>query len=150
MSLYDVAFGKANVKDIQQHLERCSDNFVPTLDSYVNIYEYSEKIVSNAETFEVWHEERLVALVAIYLNDPTRQNAYITNVSVENNFQGKGLAKTLLDSAIKKATLLNFKAICLRVKSNNEKAFRLYILMGFIIDKKDNVKPEFIEMKKVL
>jgi ribosomal protein S18 acetylase RimI-like enzyme len=148
MNSFEVVTGKATAKDVQQHLERCSEDFKPPLHSYVDICEYSEKIVNNAETFEVWYENKLVALVAVYLNDPEKLNAYITNVSVEKKFQGKGLANILLDNIINKSIALNFKFISLRVRSDNQRAIGIYSLKGFSVVRKDSDK--FIEMKKVL
>jgi ribosomal protein S18 acetylase RimI-like enzyme len=148
MNSFKIVSGRATVKDVQQHLERCSEDFKPPLQSYVNILEYSEKIINNAETFEVWHEHKLVALVAVYLNDTRKQNAYITNVSVEKKFQGKGIASILLDTIIDKAITLKFKFITLRVMLDNQRAIGLYSLKNFSVLRK--VDDKFIEMKKVL
>jgi GNAT superfamily N-acetyltransferase len=148
MSLYRITENTASVKDVIGHLEKCSKNFYPPLFTYVDISVYSIKIVNNAETVEIWHENILIGLVAIYLNDSKFEHAFITNISVDENFQGIGLSKKMLDLALQKAKNLGFKYVSLDVSLENEKAINLYKSRAFLLIEKK--KTGFVKMIKTI
>lgn len=140
MSLFNFTVNKASKNQIYNHLIRCNNLFQPPLSSIVDLKNYSVKIRSFATTFEIWNNKRLVSLVAIYVNDLENKIAYITNVSVEKLFQGKGYAHFLLEKAICKSLELNFKEINLEVNTTNKKAIKLYLDYNFFIKKRDAEK----------
>jgi ribosomal protein S18 acetylase RimI-like enzyme len=118
------------LKHVQQHLIACSDTFVPSLDSYVNINEYSKKIFEQAILFTKFDGDKLVGLVAVYDN-PTEQFGWITNVSVDPEYSGKGIATELLNRCYKYFETKKYFSIFLEVFVNNEKVIKLYIKQGF-------------------
>jgi ribosomal protein S18 acetylase RimI-like enzyme len=118
------------LKHVQQHLITCSNTFVPSLDSYVNINEYSKKIFEQAILFTKFDGDKLVGLVAVYDN-PTEQFGWITNVSVDPEYSGKGIATELLNRCYKYFETKKYFSIFLEVFVNNEKAIKLYIKQGF-------------------
>lgn len=105
--------------------------FDPPLDSYINVNDYTAKILKFAQRFECWHGDALVGLVAMYANDQASRSAFITMVSVANNFGGKGIASSLLGQAIGFAEKENYNQVALEVFSGNLKAIRLYEKLGF-------------------
>lgn len=131
--------------DISGHLLTCNDAFIPPLDQKVDIAAYARKIRAHAVTFEAWHENRLIGLVAVYCNDPGNdKTAYITNVSALAGFRGKGLASRLLSDGIRYARVHAFREICLDVNARNREAVTLYKKFGFeVFEKKD----DFYKMK---
>ena len=118
------------LKHVQQHLITCSNTFVPSLDSYVNVNEYSKKIFEQAILFTKFDGDKLVGLVAAYDN-PTEQFGWITNVSVDPEYSKKGIATELLNRCHKYFETKRYFSIFLEVFVNNDKAIKLYIKQGF-------------------
>jgi 2-polyprenyl-3-methyl-5-hydroxy-6-metoxy-1,4-benzoquinol methylase len=126
------------LKHIQQHLTTCSNTFIPSLDSYVDINDYSKKIFEQATLFSKFDGDKLVGLVAAYDN-PTEKFGWVTNVSVDPNYSRKGIASELLNECNKYFENKKYFNIFLEVFSDNKKAIKLYIKHGFINYKiKDN------------
>ena len=119
------------LKHVQEHLITCSNTFVPSLDSYVNVNDYSKKIFEQAILFTKFDGNKLVGLVAAYDN-PTKQFGWITNVSVDPEYSKKGIATELLNECYKYFETKKYFNIFLEVFVNNEKAINLYIKQGFI------------------
>lgn len=149
MTLSDISFElkKAGYEEIYEHLVRCSPDFLPPLSSYVDIEKYAEKIIKYSYTFEAWSSGSLVGLIAVYLNQASQENAFVTNVSVLRAYQRRGIFKILMYKTIQKAQELGFKKVSLCVGSSNYAAFNLYKSLGFtIID----IDSNFIKMEKEL
>jgi ribosomal protein S18 acetylase RimI-like enzyme/SAM-dependent methyltransferase len=119
------------LEHIQQHLIACSSTFVPNLDSYVNIDDYSKKIFEHAVLFTKFDNDKLIGLVAAYDN-PTEKFGWITNVSVDPNYSRKGIASELLNECYEHFENKKYLSIFLEVFVNNEKAIKLYTKQGFI------------------
>ncbi len=119
------------LKHIQEHLTVCSSTFIPSLDSYVNIDDYSKKIFEQATLFTKFDGDKLVGLVAAYDN-LTEKFGWITNVSVDPDYSRKGIASELLNKCNKYFENKKYFHIFLEVFSNNEKAIKLYTKHRFI------------------
>lgn len=124
--------------DVINHLNTCSDQFIPKLDSYVNIEAYSQKIFQKAITFEAWCDKKLIGLVAIYIDI---ENGFITNVSVDQKFKGFGVFRELINLCFDFCKLMKIKKVELDVNKRNEKVIEIYKHIGFELSnekKKDN------------
>jgi ribosomal protein S18 acetylase RimI-like enzyme len=128
---------KAAPGEILIHLKKCSDNFIPPLASKVNLDEYAQKLADRSITFEAWDENNLVGLVATYFNDLENRIAYITNVSVEKEYNGRGIANELVKRCIEYAKEKDFQNIMLEVSENNTGAIQLYKKFKFAIVQQD-------------
>ncbi len=138
----------ATEKNIEEHLNKCSDLFIPKLSSYVNIHQYSKKIREYAITFEAWNNhDNLVGLIACYLNDDITLNGHITSVSVDREFSKRGIANKLIKNTINYALKENFKTISLEVSHQNKIAINIYKKYNFYIYKK---KYDIYKMLKYL
>jgi ribosomal protein S18 acetylase RimI-like enzyme len=124
--------GSASLEDITNHLVLCDRNFKPALSERGSIKEYAAKIATHAVRFEAWENNRLVGLVAAYLNDYKEGVGFITNVSVEAGYLGKGIAKQLLQNCIEYALTNEFKFIRLEVFDENIPAIQLYRKLNFL------------------
>jgi len=133
MNSPEYKFNHASTEDILLHLSKCNLLFDPPLNSYINVKDYSEKIRAKAITFEAWDNRELVALIACYLNNRENLQGYITNVSVLKTYQGKGIAKKILEQTIKRTLEFGFKNLSLEVEVNNKKAINLYQSSGFVL-----------------
>lgn len=131
MSQIQYATNKASAEEIAKHLKANADAFVPNLNNTVDIENYSNKIKSNATTFEARAGEKLIGLIACYFNDPNAKNAFITNVSVDKEHHAKGIAAKLMESCILYAEEKGFGSILLEVNIENKNAKRLYEKFGF-------------------
>jgi ribosomal protein S18 acetylase RimI-like enzyme len=119
------------LEQIKNHLTICSNYFIPSLDSYVNINDYSKKILEQAVLFSEFDGDKLIGLVASYDN-PTEKFGWITNVSVDPKYSGKGIATRLLNECKKYFEIKKYFSIFLEVFLDNQKAINLYIKHGFV------------------
>lgn len=122
----------ASEVEIQNHLTLCDANFIPPLSDRIEISSYSHKILTKANRFEIWIDSTLVGLVAAYSNDNERQIAYVTSVSILSTWQGKGLARKLMQKCIEHAKLQGFREVELEINSGNDAAIKLYESIGFV------------------
>jgi ribosomal protein S18 acetylase RimI-like enzyme len=121
----------ASREDIRLHLLSCNDRFSPSLTGRVRIDEYACKLFEKSMTFEAWSDETLIGLVATYFNDPRGSSAYVSNVSVDIDFAGQGVATKLMKSCLRYAAQCEFTTITLEVSPNNNSAIGLYERLGF-------------------
>jgi ribosomal protein S18 acetylase RimI-like enzyme len=126
-----LARGEASASQIAEHLRRGEADFIPPLAERMDIDDYARKIATRAVRFEAWAGDTLVGLVAVYRNDPDRRVAFVTSVSVVPEHRGRGIAATLLASAIDDARREGFGRIALEVSRANATALRLYSNAGF-------------------
>lgn len=116
---------KSSLNDVTEHLTKSSDYFIPKLKTYVNIGDYSTKILNKGVRFESYHNNILVGLLVLYVNDE-KKTTFITNVSVYEEYQKMGIAKNLLDNCKKFISEKKYNEITLEVFKNNTKAIRFY------------------------
>lgn len=119
---------KASLQDVFDHLYACSHRFVPSLDSRVDILQYSTKICENATTYECWNDSELVGLVAVYVSEDVM---FVTSVSVLHEHARRGIASELVKCCIQSARRLNLLKIRLEVNKSNTRACELYLAHGF-------------------
>lgn len=123
--------GTATQEDIQTHLEGCDRNFSPPLSRKVDIGEYSTKISAKAQTFEAWFGDTLVGLVAAYMNDSGGRRGFVTNVTIARAFMRRGIASTLFDRCLDRASRKGMEVMELEVSLESRDAIRMYEKLGF-------------------
>ncbi len=128
---FEYCTDKADVSQIADHLSACDKAFIPPLSSRVSIRHYARKIVDRAVRFEAWSNGLLVGLVAAYCIDKEKRFAFITNISVLQEWQGKGIASQLLARCVNYAQMNGFVRIELEVDQGNEASVLLYRKYGF-------------------
>jgi ribosomal protein S18 acetylase RimI-like enzyme len=128
---------QASVAQIAKHLHACDHVFVPPLSHRVPIDDYAHRIIDKAVRFEAWEDGELVGLVAIYCNDARSRVAFITNVSVLLEWQGRGIASQLVTRCTGHANSLGFSRIELEVGQMNAVAIAFYNKHGFVIDREN-------------
>ena len=114
---------RSSYPEILKHLNECSSSFIPELSSYVDIEEYSRKILEKSTRIEAYSGDELIAFIAIYLNP---LDSFITNFSVIPTFQGKGISEKILGECIKYIVSLGNKSLFLEVKDRNNRAISFY------------------------
>jgi ribosomal-protein-alanine N-acetyltransferase len=91
---------KTTKEDIQKYFIEIADCFLPPLYMYVDINIYAEKIRRFAYTGEAWFENRLIGLIACYLNNKDTHEAFITHLSVHTQFCNRGIASHLISGGL--------------------------------------------------
>jgi ribosomal protein S18 acetylase RimI-like enzyme len=117
---------------VLEHLRACSSNFVPPLDTRIDVKSYAAKLVAHARRFEAWRDTSLVGLIAAYFNQSER-SCFVTNVSVTPAEQRKGIAALLLDQCLAAATNAGLATTRLEVSTGAIGARRLYESRGFAV-----------------
>lgn len=132
----EFCMNKSSAAAIIEHLRACDDYFVPPLSGrLLGIDDYAHKIADKAVRFEAWAGDELVGLVAVYCNFNGGRRAFITNVSVLPECQGRGIASRLIIRCINHVRELDFARIELEVDDRNRAAVRLYERHGFLTDR---------------
>jgi len=129
----------ASADDIHSHLILCSEWFDPPLDSRVDLAVYAEKLFQRSKTFEAWIDGQLRGLVAVYVNSESDQfTAFVSSVSVEREYMGRGIAKILMQCFHRYAREIGVHSIDLEVSANSPNAIGLYKTMGYEAVKQEN------------
>lgn len=149
MTSHDIQYREktASCDEIRGHLAACDEQYQPSLSSRVDIRDYSTKLFEKATTFEAWHQQLLVGLVATYFNDPADAFGFITSVSVMQGHLGSGVASCLLRMCVEKAKRLGVHELRLEVASINASAIGLYRKFEFVEFGRNN---NFISMRLTL
>ena len=143
MSVVEYLTNKADEKAINNHLSSCNANFTPPLSDRVDIHDYVKKIATKTTRFEAWSNGTLVGLLAAYCNNQDHRIAYITSVSVLNEWSGIGIAASMMRRCIIHMEALGMSRIFLEVARDNIPAIRLYEKSGFVAD---NTNTPFVTM----
>ena len=128
----------ATLDQIIDHFECCT--FSPPLSHIVNIKDYSKKLILFSHRYELWIDEKLIGLIAVYENSPPE--AYIPIVCVIDDYKGLGYGSKLLNYSLCEIERKGFKKVCLEVYNDNSIAFNMYLRYNFM--------PELVNDNKTL
>ena len=127
----------SNSSDILSHLMMVDNNFIPKLSSRVNLEEYSIKLRAFSKTFEAWYNNELIGFIALYLKED--KSAFISNLSVLENYNGLGIGTELIKNCSNYLNSIGFEKIELEVNKDNLQALKFYEKNNFKhISKKEN------------
>ncbi len=116
---------------ILEHLQKCDHLFVPSLSETVDLGSYSSKIYDRAQRVEVWDNEVLIGLIAVYLNQEEGKS-FITNVSLMEEYLGMGIAGKMLNRCFDLLKEQSIESVELEVKKANHRAIKFYNKYSFI------------------
>ncbi len=137
------SINKSDRLQVIMHFTACDTDFLQVLTTQVKLDQYSNKIVEHATRFEAFCKNKLIGLIACYLNNYNCHTGFITNVSVVSSFKGNGIAKRLLSMLVHYAAEKNFNTISLEVNKFNIPAVSLYNSVGFVLT---NEKQDVLQM----
>jgi len=140
------SINKSTEKEIYEHLKKCSEYFVPKLDSYIDLKDYSKKLHNKSSRYECYLEKNLVGMINVYL-DKLNDFAFITNVSVLPNYLGKKISNKIINFCEKDLLKNKISKIILEVFVENARAISFYEKNGYKIKLKKNNK--FIMEKEI-
>jgi ribosomal protein S18 acetylase RimI-like enzyme len=131
----EFSVNRATQTELIAHLTLCDAAFVPPLSERVNIRVYAQKMVSNAIRFEAWQGGEIVGLVMAYCNDLEKCAAFVTSVSVLQQWKRRSIARNLMANCVHHIRQQGFKCIELEVAQHNRPAINLYERCGFVMDR---------------
>lgn len=142
----NILFNTTSLDEIQSYLLEMNAYFVPALGTEIDIYKYSKKIFDYANRLELKIENKLMGLLAFYLNE--KENViYITTFSIHPSIQKSGKAQDLLNYLIEIYKDNNvIQSIELEVNYKNFKAKNFYYKNNFI-EKQQKTNTSILERK---
>lgn len=129
----ELLINSCSVRDIYSHLLECDQSFIPPLSKRVNILEYSQKLHSKATTIEIVQNEKLIGLIAAYLNKTDLKIGFISNISVLPSHKGLGYGKMMLKYCVQYMKSNGVLEVHLEVDSRNSAAIHLYKALNFYV-----------------
>jgi len=129
----EYSINRSSSADVQQHLSNCDELFNPLLSSRVVIADYSVKLTQFSTRLECWSGSVLAGLIALYLSKDDQKSAFITNVSVMSEIQGRGVAGRLLINSLEYLREHCLTNVSLEVSQSSNKAIALYKKHGFTV-----------------
>lgn len=132
MNLIEYNINESSIDMIRQHLNECSESFIPALTTYIDIDEYGKKLFEKSLRFEAYIDKKLVGLIAAYINDE-KKTSFITNVSVDSRYQNLYISKTLMVLCLKVLKLMGCESVELEVFNDNSRAINFYKKNNFIV-----------------
>lgn len=123
-------------KDIIEFLKKIDSLFKIPLSQKINLEEYSKKIIRNADVFLAFDSESIVGIVVGYNNDEVFKISNISVLGVLNEYQGKGIARKLINNFLKLAEEKKMKKI--KVSTIDMRALNLYKSLNFKIVREEN------------
>lgn len=132
MNPIEYNINESSIDMICQHLNECSESFIPALTTYIDIDEYSKKLFEKSLRFEAYIDKKLVGLIAAYINDE-KKTSFITNVSVDSRYQNLYISKTLMVLCLKVLKLMGCESVELEVFNDNSRAINFYKKNNFIV-----------------
>lgn len=127
----EYSFEQLTIEDVNKYVDIMNAGFKKEGDVLYNENSF-QVLLSNPDeyVFFVKHEDTVVATAAIgYQSDIDR--GYIHNVTVYNEYRGKGLGEMALNHCINKVKEAGFSKATLNVDGENKNALGLYKKLGF-------------------
>ena len=132
------------IENSNNNLEKCVIEFLKKIDSLfkiplsqkINLEEYSKKIIRNADVFLAFDSESIVGIVVGYNNDKELKISNMSILVVLNEYQGKGIAKKLVNNFLDLAK--NKKMEKVKLSTVDTRALKLYESLNFKIVREEN------------
>ena len=131
-------------KDIIEFLKKIDSLFKIPLSQKINLEEYSKKIIRNADVFLAFDSESIVGIVVGYNNDKELKISNMSILVVLNEYQGKGIAKKLVNNFLDLAK--NKKMEKVKLSTVDARALKLYESLNFKIVREEN-EVYYLELK---
>ena len=131
MSAKAFTFCESTKNDISTHLNELEPEFHQLLVQRVNLNEYVDKLICQANTIEYWEDKRLVGLIAFYINTAS-QSIFISNFTVVQDRVSRGIGRELFGKLIQESQKASIAFnIELEVQKTNLSAILFYRGLGF-------------------
>jgi ribosomal protein S18 acetylase RimI-like enzyme len=129
-------------------LKKVDDYFVPyPLSKKTDLNLYSEKLARHAVHFFVEDKNELIAMCCCYLNNPKKENAFISVTCIDPNYFDRGIGQNLTVTCEMYAKDKGYKYMEFEVHIDNTPSIEMHKKLGYHIDRQ--VGKSFF-MKKLL
>lgn len=132
--------------ELKNILEEIDADFEPPLSSSLNLTEYAQKMYKNATIFSVHEEGKLVAAMAVYSNDPSRDVAFGTMLAVSKSHRIYGLGPNLIKTTVDYLKKKSFNFFRLEIYKTNPRVITLYKRLKFTVAS-ETEHTVFVEIK---
>lgn len=116
-------------KEIIKFLKKTDSLFEIPLSQKINIEEYGKKLLEFADILLAYEDNKIIGIFACYNNDNVSKVSNAVILAILEEYQGKGIAKKLLETGIELAK--KRKMIRMKLSTRNLKALNIYKKMKF-------------------
>lgn len=116
---------------VEEFLQKVDPLFPVPISKKQDLGEYAYKLVTYADVFAEIVQEQMVSLAAGYINNSRDDLAYISLVATLPEFQGRGMARTLVTEFVNEARKEHKRMIHLYAVASNRPAVSMYKKLGF-------------------
>lgn len=116
---------KPDKEKLKRHLLNCDSLYPTPLSKRVNIDEYTKKLLVSARFIYCESNQIIIGCLAFYDADVV----YISNISVLQEYQGRGLSQLMIQHLIRH---VGSRKIKLEVETSNQRAIAFYRKQGFV------------------
>ena len=120
-----------NQKCVESFLREVDEEFPIPLSSKVDISALAKKYIEKATLCCRFKDERIIAMVAGYLDNTKDQMGYISLVATTADARRKGYSSTLLAEFLELARSKGLKAVHVYTHKTNMRAVGMYRKVGF-------------------
>ncbi|MBR5330921.1 MAG: hypothetical protein IKV13_05455 [Akkermansia sp.] len=119
---------KASEGDIRDFLIEHSNDFLVPFNEQVDIDSYAKKLRTFGNTYEIWHEGKLDALLVIYYNLDDKE-IFVPYICTAGARAGKHLGQKLFNEITQiRAPFTGIRLFC---RNDNTRAMQFYTQLGF-------------------
>ncbi len=130
MICYKLSDGSDN-SSVLQILCQIDKSFPIPLSEKIKLDELADKLTSMGYVYLAIEEDRAVGIMGFYANDHVDKAAYISVLGVLESHQGRGIAKNLIERALKLCKDNGMEKAILFTHGSNTGAIKMYEKLGF-------------------
>lgn len=121
------------IDEVIEYLYIHEKDFPIPLSNKINLEEYIIKIKNKGNSIICLSDSgKIVGLLFYYDNNKTEKKAFVSLVSVDQNFRNKGIASSMLSEMFKNLKKSNVEICDIPTHFTNKQAISLYKKFGFI------------------
>ncbi len=132
-----------------EFLKKVDNTFPIPLSFKVNLSDLAQKLIEKGYVCLAVDNDAIVGMVGFYANNFDTKVAYISVVSVSNEYQRRGIAKELLCRALDICNENGMKTCVLYTHKTNNGAIAMYKKLGFVMEN-DAERPDDYKFVKKL
>jgi ribosomal protein S18 acetylase RimI-like enzyme len=118
-------------RELIDYLEKVDDLFPIPLSAKESLQVLAEKLLKYGTLCPEFDNEKMVGLVAGYIENTVNSLGYISVVSVLPEKQGEGIASKLVTEFLSIAKEKGLRGVNLYCDSRNDRALKMYDRLGF-------------------
>lgn len=119
-------------EQIYSFLNKVNKLFPNPIAGRVDVQTWTDKIINRADIFIADRDDNLIGLIAGYITNAYNELSYITFLAVDNEWQGKGIATSLVHEYLIESRKHFIKGVVVEPYKVNPQAINLYLSIGFV------------------